>query len=284
MPYFSLQVSGKSLDETAYTNKIEVLEEPSGKNGTRTKEAELIIVQYFKDENTNMTKNYRNRLTGAVVSYLEQDPGNKIITVKETTRYPADIPWVASFGASALAIGILLSGFLFGSLSFTQVHFDRIPSVPQISDDFFLCPCSDVPACFGANGHRKRLVNLSFCRDKTLALLGADNHSFVIGRALLYRGFRNSSLYLKSFAATAVGAMVGTVLLWFMSDGFVSLENTTGLVKAISNFIPNTYALYLIRDAVFTGKIDNWYYNYAAPIVLAALSLIISQKIYQRKL
>ena len=67
-----------------------------------------------------MTKNFRNRLSGAIVNYVENLRPSGNVTVNEITMYEQDIPWDTGFGVSVLVFGLMLSGLVFGMLSITS--------------------------------------------------------------------------------------------------------------------------------------------------------------------
>ena len=51
------------------------------------------VVHLVNDVNSNMTKNYANRLTGALVDYVDANRDAGTVEVIERTRYEEDIPW-----------------------------------------------------------------------------------------------------------------------------------------------------------------------------------------------
>ncbi|MEW6944955.1 hypothetical protein [Trueperella pyogenes] len=62
-----------------------------------------------------MTKNYANRLTGAIVDYIDQHVRAGTVSVTETTRYPTDIPWDASFAVNTLIFGAMIPASCLGN-------------------------------------------------------------------------------------------------------------------------------------------------------------------------
>ncbi|MBN1696767.1 MAG: ABC transporter permease [Spirochaetales bacterium] len=79
------------------------------------------IVHEMKSMDRNMTKNFRNRLTGAVTSYIEKNYlENRAVTITEKPVHRHDILWKRYFAASLLVMGILMGGLLFGSLGVSK--------------------------------------------------------------------------------------------------------------------------------------------------------------------
>ena len=87
-------IDGRSAD------RYIVEDEPSvdGQGATGT------VVHLVNDVNSNMTKNYANRLTGALVDYVDANRDAGTVEVIEQTRYEEDIPWDESFAVSTHTI------------------------------------------------------------------------------------------------------------------------------------------------------------------------------------
>lgn len=115
-PYLKLETApaegapdGRSADRYIVESELEVDE------GTASGTA----VHLVNDVNSNMTKNYGNRLTGALVDYIGKERDSCTVEVIEQTRHAVDIPWDESFAVSTLVFGAMLAGLLFGQLSMT---------------------------------------------------------------------------------------------------------------------------------------------------------------------
>ena len=112
--YLELSPAAEDAPPTcAESDLIVVRREPAVQGGVIGGE----IVHYLNDVNENMTKNFRNRLSGALVSYVETLRAGGNVTVNEITMYGRDIPWATGFGVSVLVFGAMLSGLVFGMLS-----------------------------------------------------------------------------------------------------------------------------------------------------------------------
>ncbi len=116
-PYLALEKApahgipdGRSADRCIVEDEPAVREE--GVTGT--------VVHLVNDVNSNMTKNYANRLTGALVAYVNEGRDAGTVEVVEQARYEEDIPWDESFAVSTLVFGAMLAGLLFGQLSMTS--------------------------------------------------------------------------------------------------------------------------------------------------------------------
>lgn len=110
--YFDVTAS----DRLTSVNHIVVDAEPRAAAGGVTGH----LTHTFVDVNTNMTKNYRNRLTGAIDAWSSQALGGRAITVVESTTHSSDIEWSAAFALATIAFGVLFSGTLFGILALSE--------------------------------------------------------------------------------------------------------------------------------------------------------------------
>ena len=115
-PYLQVEPGTADPPRGESTDLVVIAAEPSARDG-RTSGT---IVHYVNDVNTNMTKNFRNRLTGAVYTWSSAHLEGGDVGVEEHPTYPRDIPWSTTFGLSALGFGALFSGLLFGLLSMTR--------------------------------------------------------------------------------------------------------------------------------------------------------------------
>lgn len=254
-PYFKLTISKDSLEKTDYVNKIEIVEEPKLIDGKISGK----VVQYFGDVNTNTTKNYRNRLTGAISSYLEKYLNGKAVTIEEFTQYETDIPWDISFGTSILVMGILLAGFLFGSLSFTQEWESDIYRFLTLSpaNPIYLISGKIIAGIikglfstylfslllFFVEGEIPSQPGL-FLLTVTLAYLAALTFGMLIG------------LLIRSTLTSFLVSLIGSLVFWIMGGGFGSMAVFSTLTQNLSLINPATHVLNLIRYIYFGGFVS----------------------------
>jgi ABC-2 type transport system permease protein len=78
------------------------------------------VTQVLNGFNTNMIKNYRNRLHGAVYGYLLEVLPHRVIRIDESPLHETEPLWAHYFGVTILAFAALLSSALFGSLAFAM--------------------------------------------------------------------------------------------------------------------------------------------------------------------
>lgn len=116
VPYFAVTPQPDSPPAGEDPNLVVLTTEPAAHDGRVTGE----LTHWFNDVNTNMTKNYRNRVTSAVYAWSGDNLDGADVTVREHRAYADDIPWSNALGVAVFGLGVLFSGLLFGMLSMTQ--------------------------------------------------------------------------------------------------------------------------------------------------------------------
>lgn len=142
-PYLSLSPAAADVPRSdAENDLLVVVQEPQLENGVLSGE----LIHYVNDVNENMTKNYRNRVDGAVRQTIDALRADGGVTVREHTRYAEDIPWDTGFGVSVLVFSLMLSGLLFGMLAMTSEWSDRTTTLLR------LAPASPLVLWVGGGG------------------------------------------------------------------------------------------------------------------------------------
>jgi ABC-2 type transport system permease protein len=227
------------------------------------------IVQNFNSIDRNMTKNFRNRLTGAITSFLEKYfLKTKALIINEHTSYKQDVPWNNFFVASLLNLGMIICGLLFASLSYAHEQ----------------------------TAGTKKFLNLSpvsplwLVTGKLLACLGKGilASGFFIGVALVFVPIRQISItgllltfLLAYFVSVCAGMLIGilvkdtiicflvslvsSLFLWLLGNGFgvfAVIGVAGGVITAVNPF---TYSMELAQHYINQG-----------PVRVAACLLILS--------
>jgi len=252
-PYMELQSADEAVPPTnAESDLIVVEQEPSITDGVITGK----IVHYINDVNENMTKNFRNRLDGALVSYIESARNGGNIRITETTMYEQDIPWNTGFGVSVFVFGLILSGLLFGMLSITSEWENKTTKLLKLSP---------YPAGISVVG--KMLANIVKCFVSGLIFLiilfliskALPIHilSFLTSLLLVYGTFicigMCVGIYIKSTLTAFLISLVTALTLWVGGGGFGSLSNFGDIANVLGSINPATYAIEIVRWCYFNG-------------------------------
>ncbi|WP_341741554.1 ABC transporter permease [Trueperella pyogenes] len=257
-PYLALHPAAPNLDR--YDVVVEPHIEPSGISGQ--------INHVITDVNANMTKNYANRLTGAVVDYIDRHVRAGTVSVTETTRYPTDIPWDASFAVNTLIFGAMLAGFLFGQLAMTSEWENRTTAL------LALAPRS--PASLAGGKIVAAFVKAVVAGGALVGVVALLTpipipHPWVLAGtvALMCATFAAVGLILglavRSTMTAFLLALVFSLSLWVAGGGFGDLSYFGATTQLIGGLNPATYALDAARYSYFGGILN--------PLALPLLAL-----------
>jgi ABC-2 type transport system permease protein len=279
-PYMELQLADEAVPPTnAESNLIAVEQEPTVENGV----IEGKIVHYLNDVNENMTKNFRNRLDGALKSYIEeQRSGN--VAVAETTAYEQDIPWNTGFGVSVFVFGLALAGLLFGMLSMTSEGEKKTTKLLKLSP----LPASTMVAgkvianiikCF-VSGAVFLLVFFLISQ-----ILPVSALTFSLTLLLVYGVFvclgMCIGIFIKSTLTAFLISMATALTLWVGGGGFGPLSYFGDVAGALGSVNPATYAIELIRWSYFGGA-TGLAGGFAFLVIAFAVALSLILALYTR--
>lgn len=282
IPYFQPTALDKEIQQTGYVNEIEVIQEPQMINNQVQGE----IVQHFADINTNVTKNYQNRLTGAVTSYLKNFMNNQWIGVEEYPQFNQDISWALSYSLNAIVFGMMLTGLLFGSLSFTQ------EAENDIFKFFILSPMNPIWIITGkiCSGIIKGLISTGIFTIILAVSMGKlpDNWGiFILIVILAYILILSLGLIIGMLASSTLTAfflsLVIALTLWMAGGGFGSMALFSELIQKFALINPATHILNIVRYSYFGGFIQ---FNYDLGILMSwiILSFVTLYIIYDKKI
>ncbi len=225
------------------------------------------VVHLVNDVNSNMTKNYGNRLTGALVDYIGKGRSSCTVEVMEQTRHAVDIPWDESFAVSTLVFGAMLAGLLFGQLSVTGEWENATAKLLALSPrPAATVVIGKVTAAFFkaivAGAVLVGVVALMYHREL------ASVPWLIAALCLTYVTFASLGLALGiSVRSTMTAFLVSLVIslcLWVAGGGFGDLSYFGQAAQVVGMANPAMYALDAVRYAYFGGP--------TAPAPLAVLA------------
>lgn len=240
---------GRSADR--YIVEDELVVDEKGATGT--------VVHLVNDVNSNMTKNYANRLTGALVDYIDAGGDAGTIEVIEQTRYEEDIPWDESFAVSTLVFGAMLAGLLFGQLSMTSEWENATTKLLVLSPR----PAASIVASKVAAAFVKAFVAGLVLVGVVALMYGRGIASapwLVAALCLMYVAFASLGLALgiavRSTMTAFLVSLVTSLCLWVAGGGFGDLSYFGEAAQVVGAVNPATYALDAVRYAYFGGVAD----------------------------
>lgn len=261
VPYYEIQnsTSGSSI---TYAARINVDNDINGS-----------ITQELYSINTNMTKNYRNRLTGALFFHESLLLSSRAITINETSLFPREPNWLEFFAVSILAFGMLLSGLLFGGLSITsESPQGNIFKLSRINPIFILLGKT-------AAGIIKMFVAVSVYILFTWLLTPILISSFLsilpillpVMILVLTLGFSLGMLFGETITVFII-TLVSSIILWITGGGFGTSAAVTDFMQKIAELNPVSSFLRLLQHYVFGGS---YYFQDLLFLILSALSFFL---------
>lgn len=236
------------------------------------------LVLQINDANENMTKNYRNRLHGALLEYVNDKQSYKLL-IEEMPRYPRDIAWDEAFGVSVFAFGIALSGLLFGMLSMTHEWEDRtavfIKLSPRSTCLFLLAK--------GISCLLKSFISAAaFMAVYFLLFRQMPTHGdilfltvFLTAAVFIFLGMLIGH-YIKSTITSFLLSMITALTVWIGGGGFGPLSYYGEVTNMLGKINPLTYTLEAVRFAYFSGAADSFSYLFV-PGVFAVGGFMLLQ-------
>ena len=297
------------LGDKAYFEEVELsLEEAEEKFSTEELYAYIVIPEdfsqvlqnggtpdveyYFNNYNTDVAKNLRLYLSEGVLKFYKTTDDGIKIEVAEAMNVDKQLPWF-----DIIASGVFMLSFLLGVVINTLylLSMERRNGTIQ---NYQLAPNNVFPSIAARavvallSGTIASTVNgviIYFLTGKNFLPYVLEILPALIIVGLTYICFAIViGLYVDSFAGSIVTSLIGTALIWFLSGATFSIKNNTGILRAVCEWIPNTYALSHIRGTIFGMDPSIGSISYAAGwgimsiYLMAALSLAFYA--YYRKL
>lgn len=280
-PYLELHPATEDTPPTnAESDLIVIEQEPTARNGV----IEGSIVHYLNDVNENMTKNFRNRLDSALVSYIEAERVGGNVEVVETTSYEQDIPWNTGFGVSVFVFGLVLAGLLFGMLSMTSEWENKTTKLLKLSPH---SASITVTGKIIASIIKCLLSGVVFLLVFFLIsqILPSNALTFSLSLLLVYGVFvclgMCIGIFIKSTLTAFLISMATALTLWVGGGGFGPLSYFGEVTAALGSINPVTYAIELIRWSYFGGT-TNIFGGLTILIIVFVIALFLILVVYTR--
>ena len=228
-------------------------------------------VQRFGLIDSNIVKNYRNRLTSAALLLWNESLGRYAVTVEQFPLLSRDIPYTVYFGMAMQSLAAFMAAALIGSfLTAQEFEFRTIT-------EYRLSPIP-MGLIVGA-----RLLRLSLTGVLSAAVLmlavgiqagywpSSLPGALVTYLAMAFLGGclgTCAGLMLKSTLPSFVIGLTTAFATWILGGAFGLPAGFGGAYEAVSRWMPNTYAIDLLFPIYY--PVD------AGPIWPAALFLVIA--------
>ncbi len=241
-------------------------------------------VQHYGLIDSNLVKNFRNRLTAAALRMWDAELASAAVTVEEFAWLPRDVPYTVYFGMALLPMTVFMAASIMGAiLTAQEFEFGTIV-------EYSLAPVS-VVLVMGA-----RLVRLVLS-----ALISAGILLVAIGLAT---GFWPGSLWWvvlillpvaviagclgvlagllmrRSIPAFLVG-LVATFVGWILGSGFGLAAGFGALYEAISRLTPFTHATELLFTQYYGAGIGQPVVSALFLVLVGTVMLVLTGLAYR---
>jgi hypothetical protein len=243
-------------------------------------------VQRFGLIDSNMVKNFRNRLTAAAVILWNDSLGNHAVAIEQHPWLDKDVPYLVYFGMAMLPISAAVGSSILGGILMAQ-DFER----GMILENR-MSPIS-MGVILGA-----RVVRLAFFgllgAGCTILALGWLEHSWpesiwrvfitLAPVAVIYGcvGIIAGLHFQKTIPSFLVGLVVSMVG-WLLGSAFGLSGGFSVGYESISRLTPNTHAVELMFPLFFGIQIGNPTFSTLILIVMMILVIVFTMWMYHRK-
>ncbi len=265
------------VDSPQWERQVIIIEERQGKP---------TAVQYYGLIDSNLVKNFRNRLTAAALVLWNQDLGENGVQVEEHPWLPRDMPYTLYFGMAVLPLTAALAASIVGGILTAQEYeFGTIL-------EYRLSPVSP-GLILGARLARLVLTGL-FSGAMLLAVIGLVTavwpaSFWQVGLILLpvaviaaCLGITAGLILSRSIPAFLVG-LVTSFVGWIMGSAFGLAANFGGAYESFSRLTPNTHAVELLFPLFFGAQVGRAVVSALALTLMSLAMLGVVIVVYQRR-
>jgi hypothetical protein len=214
-------------------------------------------LQRYSYIDSNLVKNFRNRLTAAALQLWNQDLGPQAVTIIEHPWLPSDVPYTVYFGMAIVPLAAYLAASMIGGYLMAQefenetiLEYRLSPISPLLLLIARLCRLM-ITAMFAAAILYITLGILTgFWSSSTLAVFAILIPLTVIAGCIgLLAG-----LMLRSSLPAFLVALSSAFTFWLLGSGFGLAAGFSPTFESISRFIPNTPTIEMLFPYFYFGR------------------------------
>jgi hypothetical protein len=215
-------------------------------------------VQRYGLIDSNLVKNFRNRLTAAALRLWNADLGDRAVTVEEHPWLPRDVPYAVYFGMALLPMTVFVSASMVGGiLTAQEFEFGTIVE--------YRLATAPVALILGARLTRLVLTALLGAGILLVAIGLVNDHwpgslwrvaLILLPVAIIAGGLGMTAglLVRKSILSFLVG-LVASFALWLLGSAFGLAAGFGQGYEFVSRFTPNRHAVELLFPSYFDTAI-----------------------------
>lgn len=214
-------------------------------------------LQRYSYIDSNLVKNYRNRLTAALLVLWNQEIGDRAVSVRQHPWLPRDIPYTVYFGMAMIPLAAYLAAAMIGGYLMAQ-EFEGGTIL-----EYRLCP-TPLPWILAAKITRLILTGLFAAAILYIALgyltgvwASSTLAVFVILLPLTWIaaciGILAGILTRSSLPSFLVG-LASAFVFWLIGSGFGLAAGFSPVFEDISRLIPNTPTIEMLFPYFYFGR------------------------------
>jgi hypothetical protein len=265
---------------------IDVVEPESVRQVVTVKEREgkTLAVQDYGLIDSNMVKNFRNRLTAAALRVWNKSLGDQAIQIEEHPWLPEDKPYTLFFGMAMLPLTAAVAASMVGGILIAQdFEYGTI-------QEYQLAPA---PALLVISARLIRLVFLSLISTTILlvtlkCIAGVwPEPVWKVGLIIIPAGVIAGCLgmiagllFKKSIPAFIVG-LVTSFVGWLLGSAFGLAAGFNRIYEFVSRLTPNTHAVELLYPLYFGGNVGNPWFSWAFLLLVSGIMIGLTLLAYR---
>ena len=264
-------------------------EEPDGLRQIITigkQDGTAIVIQRYGLIDSNIVKNFRNRLTAAALRVWNEDLGDRAVHVEEHPWLSEDMPYTLYFGMAMLPLTVALAASVVGGI-LTAQEFEYGTIL-----EYRLAPVS-VRLVVGARLIRLIVIGLisGVSLLVTLRLVnGVWPASFLkvvlilipVGVIAGCLGITVGLLFQKSIPAFLVG-LVTSFVGWLVGSAFGLAAGFSQTYETFSRLTPNTHVVELLYPLYFGAGVGYPWFSILFLTVLSIGTIAITMLVYRQR-
>jgi hypothetical protein len=241
-------------------------------------------VQRFGLIDSNLVKNYRNRLTAAALVLWNRDLAEQAVIIEQHPWLPRDMPYTLYFGLAMLPMTAFLAASVIGGV-LTAQEFEQ-----QTIDEYRLSPAR--PSLIVA-ARLTRLVLTSLVAVTVLLVgVGVLNSAWpkslwqvamiLIPVALIAGcvGIVAGLLIQRTIPAFLIG-LVSSFVGWLLGGGFGLAAGFGSAYETTSRLVPNSHAVELLFPQYYGTRIGSPLVSTLALVLVSASALLLTGVVYR---
>jgi len=272
--------------------RVHLVENTQPESGQRqvvsveTWEDDSTAVQRFGLIDSNMVKNFRNRLTAAALGVWNENLREQAIMVVERPWLPRDVPYLVYFGMAMLPISAAVGASILGGILTAQdFESDMVleARLSPVQEALILGARITRLTLFGILGAGCTLLALGWITGYWPAspwqvLLMLLPVAIIYGCVGIIAGLRFQRT-IPSFLVGLVASMIG----WLLGSAFGLAGGFSSAYEWISRLTPNTHAVELIFPQYFGAQVGNPLVSTIVLVGMVLLIAVLTGGIYRRK-